>query len=153
MLYIAIALGVPLAFVLDPRQRAHGALLARRDRLAMTVYRRHVNRRRARTFAWINRWRAEHGHALLGELRKGVRGSARHGILARNMDVLSCADGLWTDVTGRSGTVPGFVSDFARDFDEGLFADLAGRLVPVSTRRHRGDSAQGLAWADSSLVA
>ena len=140
MVWVVVGLGVLLLVVADRRRRGWYALCDRYGRLVADLNERKLRRRRERTLRWINAWRAAHGRPPLPALRKGVRGSRSYGVIARNLEVFAYDDGVWLDERGGSGGVPDFVARFAREFDDGLFADLAGRLVPVSAvARPTGD--------------
>jgi hypothetical protein len=152
MTWLLIALAVVFVVAIDRRQVVRGTLLALVERAGGRAYAAYVRARRARTLRWINGWRVANRLAPLGELHKGVRGSRNHGIIARNMGVFSYADGVWSEGNGRSGGVPRFVAAFARDFDDGLFADLAGRLVAVNASRPSPHVSVGLAFKQSALV-
>src|SRR4029077_16661514 len=106
-------------------------VLARGERLAARAQALQARRRRERTLAWINAWRVRHGRPEQRDWRSGIRGSREYGIIARNMDVYAYGDGVWVDRNGGLGSVPSYVAAFARDFDDGLFPDLVGNLIPI----------------------
>jgi hypothetical protein len=151
MTWLLLALALLLVVAADRKQVIRGTLLAVASRVSGRVYDVYANQRRARALRWINEWRVANRLAPLAELRKGVRGSSRHGVIARNLGVISYTDGVWTDRNGRAGRVPDFVAGFAQDFDDGLFEDLAGRLVAVDAPAPSSE-AVGLAWKQSSVV-
>jgi hypothetical protein len=153
-MWLLIPLVLALAVIADGRGRLRMAFLTVCERIAVRAYAAHVRRRRARALTWINGWRREHGLPPLRAWRKGVRQSRRHGILARNMEVVAYGGGVWMDRNGRSGAVPGYVADFAEDFDDGLFEDLVGELMAMSApKREAARAASGLSWVDRSMVA
>ena len=129
LLYVVLAFIAVLAA--DRDRRVLSGLAVSGERIAVRVYALHLGRRRARALAWINEWRSQRGMAQQCDWRKGVRNSREHGIIACNLEVVAYGDGQWIDHNGRSGRVPGYVAAFARDFDEGLFPALIGRVVPI----------------------
>jgi hypothetical protein len=151
MLWLLIPLGVVFLLLIDAEHRAWYALTGRGELVAARAYARALHHRRERSLGWINEWRVAHGRPELHELRKGVAGSRSYGIIARNLEVLSYADAVWLDANGGSGGVPDYVAEFARDFDNGLFGDLVGRLVTAPAPARGG--AHCLPWRESAVVA
>jgi hypothetical protein len=151
MWWLLVPLGVAFLLLIDTEHRAWYALTGRGERVAARAHARALQRRRERSLEWINEWRVAHGRVRLRELRKGVPGSRSYGIIARNLEVLSYADGEWLDANGGGGAVPDFVAEFARDFDDGLFGDIVGRLVSAPAPARGG--AHCLPWRESAVVA
>jgi hypothetical protein len=152
MTWLLIALVLIVVAAADRKQVIRGTLLAVATRVGARAYGAYARHRRARALRWINEWRVENRLVPRQELCKAVRGSARHGVIARNMGVIAYADGMWTDRNGRSGSVPGYVAAFARDFDAGHFEELAGRLVAVDAPAPAAHGAVGLAWKQTSAI-
>jgi hypothetical protein len=131
MLWLVLALGVAGAFVLDRDHRLWSRLVACAERAAVGAYALYLRRRRARALAWVNDWRSQRKLPAQREWRKGVPHSREHGIIACNLEVVAYGGGFWVDRNGVAGGVPRYVAAFARDFDEGMFPELVGRVVPV----------------------
>jgi hypothetical protein len=130
LLGIAV-LGAIALLIADPDRRMWQSACQLTTRVAWRAYAMHLQRRGERAMRWINAWRVRHHRFEQREWRAGIRGSREYGIIARNMEVFAYGDGVWIDRDGGSGSVPSYVAAFARDFDDGLFPDLVGSLIPV----------------------
>src|SRR5260221_12066448 len=150
LVFVLAVVGIAVA---DRDRRLWRGLVARGERAAVHAYALYVRRRRARALAWINEWRSQRELFAQREWRKGVPNSREHGIIACNMEVVAYGDGLWIDRNGPSGSVPGYVAAFARDFDDGLFPVLVGRLVSIPADVMRLARARRLGGALAALVA
>jgi hypothetical protein len=152
MLWLLLALCVAGVFVADRESRVWLGLLARAERAAVRVYALYLRRRRSRALAWINAWRTERQLPRQRAWRKGVPNSREHGIIARNMEVLAYSGGFWIDRKGVAGGVPSYVAAFARDFDDGMFPELIGRVVPIRGEAMTLARARGLRGATAAIV-